>query len=213
MQLLQKFPRKINMITIEQLQKILPLNKECVIWVDLLNQYLPKYEINTKDRLVMFLAQTSHESSQYTVLKENLFYSSQGLLKVFPKYFNEKQAEQYAKKPIMIASRVYANRMGNGDEASQDGWKYSGKGIIQLTGKSTVSEFSTSINKTLDETCEYLLTKDGALQSVLYYWNKNKLNISADSKDITSNTKKINGGIIGLQARIDEYNRISNILV
>lgn len=201
------------MISKEQLQKILPLNKECAIWVDLLNTYLPKYEINTKDRLVMFLAQTSHESNQYTVLKENLFYSAQGLLKVFPKYFNVTQAEQYAKKPIMIASRVYANRMGNGDEASQDGWKYSGKGIIQLTFKSNYMELAKHLAISLEDTILYLSTKEGSLDSAGFFWKQNNLNKFADAKDIKGSTKKINGGLIGIEHRTSEYNRISNILV
>lgn len=199
-------------LTLNQLKKILPLNKDVTELCDLLNKYLPLYEINTKDRIVMFMSQCSHESNQFTVMKENLNYSSQGLLKTFSKYFNEKQAEQYARKPEMIANRAYANRMGNSNEASGDGWTFRGKGYIMLTGRSNVTAFATYIKKSVDETSKYLETKEGALCGGMFWWKENQLNSFSDAQDIIGATKRINDGTNGIVSRQDEYKRISAII-
>lgn len=201
------------LLTEEQVKLILPLNKDYKEWTKLLNEFLPKYDINTDIRVAMFLAQTSHESSQYRVLKENLNYSAQGLRTTFGKYFpNNVIAEQYARKPEKIANRVYANRMGNSNEASGDGWKHAGLGLIQLTGKSNQSAFATRVKMKLDDAIAYMKTKSGALESSCCFWEEHQLNSFADAKDIRGSTKRINGGLIGIISREEEYNRISAIL-
>jgi len=200
------------MITLEQLQHIIPKNKNHAEWLAAINELLPKYEINSKSRISCFLAQCVHESAGFTALKENLNYSAEGLQKTFAKYFTAAQAVSYAKKPELIANRVYANRMGNGDEASGDGFRYCGRGVIQLTGKTNYERFAKSINKTLEETVAYLTTVSGALESACWFWKTNNLNSLADSEDMKSITKKINGGFLGLEDRIKHFNEIKQVL-
>lgn len=171
-----------------------------------------KYEINTLNRIAGFMAQCGHESGDFTIMKENLNYSSQGLLKVFGKYFDATSAEKYAKKPEMIASRVYGSRMGNGPEATGDGFKFRGRGFIQLTGKDNYTAFAKSINKTLDETVVYLETFAGALESACWFWKSRNLNLTCDNDDIVSMTKKINGGTIGLDDRKARYTKNKGLL-
>ena len=188
--------------SIEDLTKILVGNKEITEWHTALTKILPKYEINTKERVAGFIAQTSHESGHYTTLKENLNYSAAGLSKTWPKRFiSEQAAMPYNRNPEKIANKVYADRMGNGNEASGDGWKYKGRGVIQLTGKDNYTAFAKSINKSLDETILYLETKEGAIESACWFWTTRKLNEVCDAKDITKMTKLINGGTIGLEDR------------
>jgi putative chitinase len=195
------------MITVELLQKVIPSNTEQIEWCELLNSELPKYEINTKERICAFLAQCAHESGDFRTLKENLNYSKDGLLKIFPKYFTEKTAEECHRQPMKIANIVYANRMGNGDTASGDGYKFSGKGLIQLTGKSNYTQFSmdTFGDTRLVDTPDYVSTKEGALRSACWFWKKNGLNTIADSGDFVKLTKKINGGTIGIEHRMEKY--------
>jgi putative chitinase len=200
------------LLTEDQVKKILPTNKKYKEWTKLFNEILPKYDINTKDRLVMFLAQCSHESNQFTVLKENLNYSQQALMTIFKKYFNVATAAEYARKPEKIANRVYANRMGNGNEKSGDGYKYRGRGEIQTTGKMNYAAFAKYIGKTIDETVTYLETNAGALESACFFWNQVQLNAFADVADIEGATKRINGGLNGFAHRQSEYKRISEII-
>ena len=172
-----------------------------------------KYEINTPLRQAMFLAQCSHESAGFKCVVENLNYSSDGLLKVFKKYFNEEQAQRYARKPHAIANRVYANRMGNGDEASGDGFKYRGRGYIQLTGKNNYTAFAKHLNRELDsEFLEYCESEEGALVSACYFWQRENLNDLADKGEIKECTKKINGGYNGLEDRIKKYEAFKKLL-
>jgi putative chitinase len=200
------------MILAEQLKQIIPQNKNQAEWLAALNTLLPKYEINTKSRISCFLAQCVHESAGFTALKENLNYSAEGLQKTFAKYFTAQQAAEYARKPERIANRVYANRMGNGDEASGDGYRHCGRGVIQLTGKANYENFSKAINKTVDETVVYLGTMAGALESACWFWKTNKLNTLADAEDMKALTKKINGGYIGLEDRVKHFNHIKQVL-
>lgn len=200
------------LLTQEQVKKILPLNSDYVEWTNLFNEYLDQYEINTLDRMVMFLAQCSHESNQFTVLKENLNYSASGLMKTFPKYFNLAMAGLYQHKPVDIANKIYANRMGNGGESTGDGWKYSGKGVIQLTGKENYSAFATYIGKTLEETIIYLQTKEGALLSAIFYWNDHQVSEFSDAQDIEGARRRINGGLNGIDNVKSEYSRIYKTL-
>lgn len=175
---------------------------------------LPKYEINTVNRVAGFIAQCSHESVGFTVLHENLNYSADGLNKIFPKYFIKagRDANAYARQPEKIANIVYASRMGNGDTASGDGWRYRGRGVIQLTGKDNYTNFGKSIHLTAAETSDYLETKRGALESACWYWKTNGLNATADAQDIVAMTKKINGGTIGLEDRKAHFKHALEIL-
>ncbi len=146
-------------------------------------------------------------------LTENLNYSAQGLLKVFPKYFQtDSQAKAYAKQPDKIANYVYANRMGNGDEASGDGFRYCGRGLIQLTGKSNYQNFADSLEMRVEDVPAYLATFEGAAQSACWFWETNKLNRFADAGDIKGLTKAINGGFIGLEDRIKHYEHALHVI-
>jgi putative chitinase len=166
--------------------------------------------------MAAFIAQCAHESGGFMVLKENLNYKAATLRKIFPKYFpNDQIAQEYASKPnkqVAIASKVYANRMGNGDEASQEGWKFCGRGLIQLTGRSNYQAFADSLEMSIDDVPEYLATFEGAAQSACWFWETNKLNQWADAGDILTLTKRINGGTIGLEDRKKHYDHALHVL-
>lgn len=182
-------------------------------WYDALEQLLDDYEINTPQRVAAFIAQCAHESGNFVFIKENLNYKAASLRKVFPKYFpDDAIAAAYANKPEMIANRVYANRMGNGDEASGDGYRYCGRGLIQLTGKDNYTFFAGSLDISVEEAAEYLQTFEGAAQSACWFWESNNLNQWADKGDILTLTKRINGGTIGLEDRIKHYNHALHVL-
>ena len=193
--------------TQDKLQSILSKNKEVAEWYSLMNTMLPKYDINTESRVAGFLAQCGHESLEFTVLKENLNYSSDALNRVFPKYFERagRDATEYHRQPEKIANVIYANRMDNGDTASGDGYRFRGRGVIQLTGRANYTNFGKSINKTPEQVVEYLETKQGALESACWFWSTNGLNRYADAQDIVGMTKRINGGTIGLEDRKKHY--------
>lgn len=194
-------------ITKEQLQQILPNNEYVGHWCDALNQILPEYGIDTPQRVAAFLAQCAHESAGFTALHENLNYKAESLMKVFHKYFPTPElAAAYAKQPEKIANRVYGNRMGNGPEESGDGYRYCGRGLIQLTGHDNYQAFADSVDMDITEVPEYLETFEGAVQSACWFWETNNLNQYADSGDILTMTKRINGGTIGLEDRIHHYN-------
>lgn len=190
----------------------MPKQKEVDLWYQALNTILPEYEINTPKRIAYFLAQCAHESAGFTAVKENLNYSAEGLLTYFKKYFNVASAGVYARKPEQIANLVYANRMGNSDEKSGDGYKYRGRGLIQLTGKSTYQKFADHCKITVEEAAKYLETKEGAIKSACWYWQTNSLNKFADVDDIVTMTKKINGGTNGLEDRKLQYKNFQAIL-
>jgi putative chitinase len=150
------------------------------------------------------------------VLKENLNYKAASLRKLFSKYFaNDDIANEYASKPNKqeaIANRIYASRMGNGDEASGDGFKFCGRGLIQLTGRDNYTFFAGSLSITVEEASEYLQTFEGAAQSACWFWETNNLNQWADKGDILTLTKRINGGTIGLEDRIKHYEHALHVL-
>ncbi len=182
-------------------------------WYGALSEICPEYDIDSPKRVAAFVAQCAHESGGFKFLKENLNYKAASLRRVFPKYFlDDATAAQYANKPQMIANRVYANRMGNGDEASGDGWRYCGRGLIQLTGKNNYTFFAASLEMPVEEVPDYLETFEGAVQSACFFWEQNKLNQWADSGDILTLTKRINGGTIGLEDRIKHYNHALEVL-
>jgi putative chitinase len=203
-------------LTKEQLSQLLPKNPYVDQWYEALSQLLPDYEINTPERIAAFMAQCAHESGGFTAFKENLNYKAATLRKVFPKYFTTDEiANQYASLPNKqeaIANKVYANRMGNGDEASGDGFRYCGRGLIQLTGKSNYQAFADSLEMKVEDVPEYLQTFEGAAQSACWFWESNNLNKHADAGDIKTMTKVINGGYIGLDDRIAHYEHAKHIL-
>lgn len=174
---------------------------------------LEDYEINTPKRIAAFLAQTHHESGGYVWLTENLNYSAEGLMRVFPKYFKTMEiAKAYARQPDKIANRTYADRMGNGDEASGDGSKYKGRGLIQLTFKNNYFWFAASLEITPEEASEYTQSFEGAAQSACWYWSENRLNRFCDANDIKGLSKAINGGFKGLEDREVQYARALRLL-
>jgi len=194
-------------ITQQQLGSCIGNNPYLEHWAEALNKILPDYEINTPQRVAAFIAQSAHESGGFTALHENLNYRAVTLRKVFPKYFpTDEMAEQYAQQPERIANRVYGGRMGNGDEASGDGFRYCGRGLIQLTGKSNYQAFADSLQMPVEEVPAFLATFEGAIQSACWFWESNNLNQYADSGDILTMTKRINGGTIGLADRQAHYN-------
>lgn len=197
------------MVTIEVLQAICPKTKKTILnqYVEPLNIVADYYEMfdNVK-RIAAFLAQIAHESGGFNFVIENLNYSADGLRRTFPRYFpTQELASQYARKPERIANRVYANRMKNGDEASGDGFKFRGRGLIQLTGRDNYTRFSEALGITLDETVQYLETPNGAVVSAGWFWDNNKLNIYCDKDDFVGLTKRINGGTNGLEDRKHHY--------
>lgn len=185
-------------------------------WYESLNMILPDYEITTPPRVAMFIAQCAHESGGFRAIKENLNYRAASLRKLFPKYFpDDAIAQRYANMPNKqeaIANRIYANRMGNGDEASGDGYRYCGRGLIQLTGKNNYTMFAGSIDVPVEELPDYLSTFEGAVQSACWFWEMNNLNKWSDAGDVLTVTKKINGGTIGLEDRIKHYNHALHVL-
>ena len=150
------------LVTFEQLNDFFEDTNEDIIekFVEPLNEVMAFYEINTPERISMFLAQCGHESGGLRTIKENLNYSADGLRKIFPKYFRDLNPAEYAKKPEKIANVVYANRMGNGPVESGDGYRYCGRGLIQLTGKSNYAAFASDMEMPLEEATEWLSTEE-----------------------------------------------------
>jgi len=168
-----------------QLSELLPDNNYVEYWYSALIKCLPDYEINTPQRAAAFIAQCSHESAGFKTLKENLNYRAESLLRVFPKYFPSLElAQEYAHDQEAIANRVYANRMGNGSEDSGDGFKYCGRGLIQLTGKNNYTAFAESIDTALEEIPEFLTTFEGAVQSACWFCDSNNIKQYSDTSDI-----------------------------
>jgi putative chitinase len=181
--------------------------------IDKLKKLGAKYNLTTI-QLAHFAGQLSHESFDFKITSENLNYSAERLLQVFPKYFNEKNVIIYARKPIKIANRVYANRMGNGDENSGDGYKFRGRGYIQLTGKNNYSAFSKFIGEDCVQNPD-LVSQKYALESALWFFFENKIftlckDLSDDS--IKKVTKKINGGLNGFADRKAKTLKYYNLL-
>lgn len=201
------------MITTEQIQQILPHNNSPHTLCATLNGLLPKYEINTKNRIAGFLAQCAVESVEFTVFQENLNYGPQSLIKTWPKLFpNTDVANQYAHQPEKIANRAYANRYGNGNEASGDGWKYRGRGAIQTTFHDNYNVFAVFIGLSLDQTVAYCETPTGAIESACFYWKMCKINDDCDADNIESMTHKINPAYLGLPQRKIYYEKAKSIL-
>lgn len=196
------------MLTANQFKKLFPACKDPDGWVAAMNEVFPKYQINTPRRIAAFIAQCGHESGGWKTFSENLNYSAKALNAVFPKYFVRagRDANAYARQPEKIANIVYANRMENGDTNSGDGWRYRGRGPIQLTGKANYRAFSADMGvDAVNDPDQVSENKKIALMSAIWYWNKNNLNQYADTGDIKTLTKRINGGYIGLEDRIHHW--------
>jgi len=178
-----------------------------------LNMTMFRNDINTPVRQAMFLSQLAHESGSFRAVEENLNYSVEALRRVFRKYFPDDEiAAQYARQPEKIANRVYANRMGNGDEASGDGWKYRGRGLIQLTGKDNYTAFSLQANNEAIIKPELVAQPELAAESAGWFWLINGLNKLADTGDVKAVTRRINGGFNGLADREAKYNKLMILL-
>ena len=180
-------------------------------------QIVSKYNIDEPLRLAHFLAQLAHESGNFTAVVENLNYSSDGLLKTFPKYFKDRAtADQYARNPQKIGSRVYANRMGNGDEASGDGFKFRGRGYLQLTGKNNYKAFSAFIGQdcVADPT---LVANRYPMDSAVWFFDVNKIwdicDKGAGEDVVKAVTRKVNGGLNGIDDRLKKFNLYNSLLV
>ena len=174
-----------------------------------------KFNITTNLRLAHFLAQCSHESGGFKAVSENLNYSVDGLKKIFPKYFPGNIAESYARNPEKIASKVYGSRMGNGDETTKEGFKFRGRGYIQLTGKQNYTNFAKFIGEDTVSNPDLVATKY-PLASAAFFFDTNKLwsicDKGADDATVTAVTKRVNGGVIGLNARIHEFKHFYKLL-
>ena len=176
---------------------------------------MAKYNITTSLRLAHFLAQCGHESAGFKAVNENLNYSVDGLKRIFSKYFPGTLAEGYARQPEKIASKVYGNRMGNGNEASKEGWKYRGRGYIQLTGKDNYKAFDATVNDDILNNPDLVATKY-PLMSAAWFFERGKIwavcDKGSDKSTVTSVTMKVNGGTIGLEDRIKHFNEYYNLL-
>jgi putative chitinase len=197
------------MITLDILQQLCPKTKKSVLEL----YALPLHEVaeyydmyQNMNRAAAFVAQTAHESGGFNFVKENLNYGAKGLATTFKKYFpTEADAKPYERQPEKIANRVYGNRMGNGNEASGDGYRFCGRGLIQLTGRNNYTKFAEDLGISVEETVAYLETPAGAVSSAGWFWDNNNLNQYCDSNDFVTLTKRINGGTIGLEDRLHHY--------
>jgi len=180
-------------------------------WLDPLNQTFIKYNISTTQRQAAFIGQCQHESNNFRTLEENLHYSADGLMRTWPSRFPSADvAEQYANNPEKIANKVYAGRMGNTEEG--DGWKFHGRGLIQLTGRENYDNCGKGIGAVLADKPQLLVEPYYACMSAGWFWNKKGLNDLADKRDYPEMTKRINGGLLGLADRIAKIDKAKEIL-
>lgn len=201
-------------ITIEHIKHLFPQYRYPADLSEVLTEQFAKYQINTINRAAGFLAQCGHESNGFTVLKENLNYSAEGLVKTFKKYFPTlESAKSYARNPEKIANKVYGGRMGNGLANTGDGYKFRGRGAIQLTGRDNYTKYANAVGMSIDEAVADLETLDGAIESACWYWATNNINQICDRDDIVLMTKRINGGTIGLQERRAAYEESKLVLL
>ena len=209
----------IPIVTVEQLVEIMP---ECshvaAKYIDHLNEGFDRFEINTLLRQAAFIAQVGHESTRFTRVEENLNYSANGLMRTFPDYFSPEQTKLFAYKPQKIANRVYANKGGNGDEASGDGWKYRGRGLMQVTlqknyllaGKRLTGNSQIFLNNP-----DLLLGPEWAVRTACDYWDANDLNSLADrdsEQEFRNLTRRINRGLRGLDDRLSLWRDAKRVL-
>ena len=198
-------------ITQTQLSRIMPRNPDIATWTTVLNSAMAEFQIASRaDRIAAFLAQIAHESGEMRRLAENLYYgSAKRICAVWPKRFlTEADAAPYVAQPEKLANRVYADRMGNGDAASGDGWRFRGRGLLQVTGRGTYKAVGTALGLPLTGNPDLLLQAGPAARSAAHYWRSNGLNELADDRsdddddaDFVTITVKINGGKNGLTER------------
>ena len=182
-------------------------------WLDPLNSTFDKYELNTPTRQAAFIGQTQHESGNFKTLEENLHYSAKGLMATWHSRFpDETTADKYANNPEMIANKVYGGRADLGNTEDGDGWRFHGRGVIQLTGRANYKTCGDAIGVDLINAPELLLEPKNAVMSAGWFWNKRGLNALADNQDWETITKRINGGTLGLQDRIDKTHKAMDIL-
>jgi len=182
-------------------------------WLQPLLDTFIKYNISTTQRQASFIGQCQHESNNFRTLEENLHYSADGLMRTWPSRFPSRDvAEQYAENPEKIANKVYAGRMGNGTEESGDGWKFHGRGVIQLTGKENYVNFGSAIGVDLISNPNYLIDPRYAALSAGWFWNKKGLNDLADKQDYKTMTERINGGTLGIDDRIAKIEKVKLML-
>lgn len=213
------------MITATQLVKIMPACKNAAVYAELFNELFPKFDITTKKRQAAFISQVGHESGSLNRLIENLNYSAEGLASTWPgrystgkkiivndKTVNEPNllAKSLHRRPEAIANNCYANRLGNGDEKSGDGWRYRGRGLMQITGKANYQMCSSYCGVDLVKNPELLEQKRCAVETALCFWRHNKLNALADKivlekPNVTDLTQKINGGTHGIKERLELF--------
>jgi len=188
----------------EQLAKILKMKPaKAGEWIDAINATFEKFDISTPERQACFLGQCAHESGGFTALSENLNYSASSLCRVWPKRFpTVTDGQNYERNPQKIANKVYANRMGNGDEESGEGWAYRGRGLIQLTGKTNYEACGEAIGVDLVSNPDLVSTPEYAALTAGWFWDKNHLNKFSDANDMEGLTKKINGGTHGIEDRV-----------
>ncbi len=185
---------------------------QCSIWLPEIQAACDRFQIDTSARLFAFLAQTAHESGSFTRLVENLNYSAEALLKMFSGYFNADEIDRYARQPEMIANRIYANRMGNGTEESGDGWKYRGRGLIQITGRDNYRAYSMAIegDASLMLDPSPLSLPPHAALSAAWFWYSRGLNLLADLGNFRAITIRINNGLNGYADRTARWEAIKN---
>ena len=182
-------------------------------WTDSLNETFERFDINTPERQAAFIGQCSHESGGFKILQENLNYSAEGLQKTWPKRFATlADAEPYARQQEKIANKVYAGRNGNGDEASGEGWRYRGRGCIQLTGKANYNAAGDALNVDFLTNPDIVATPQYATLTAGWFWFTHDLNPLADARDDLAITRKINGGINGLDDRIARTQKALDVL-
>jgi len=191
------------MITTAVLQELGAWWRDAATYWGPLNATAERYEINTPRRVACWLGQLAHESQGFKRVVENLNYSAQRLLVVFPKYFDAQAAEEYARNPARIASRVYSGRMGNGSEATRDGWHFRGRGLIQITGRENYARCGEALGVDLTRRPDLLERPMYAALSAGWYWHEHNLNALADRLDMHAITRRINGGTNGAQDRVE----------
>ena len=200
------------MITAEELRRIIPTAGERAdVYAEPLRKAMLEFGIDPPTHAAMWIAQVAHESGGLRYVSENLNYSAQALLAVFGKYFDASEADSYARQPMQIANRVYANRMGNGDEVSGDGWRYRGAGLIQLTGKNNQHAAADYFGIPHDGIGDWLRTPEGAARSAGWFWATNKLGRFSDAGDFRGLTRAINGGYHGYEDRLKYYGRAQRV--
>ena len=209
----ETYPRPISLVDAALLAKVVPARDDLDQWAAAIRKACLRFEINTVRRVAAFIAQMAHESG-LTIKEENLNYSAKRLTQVWPSRFPMlARAEPYARNPEKLANKVYSGRMGNGDEASGDGWRFRGAGPLQLTGRSNWSLFAKALGLTLDDALEYGRTVEGGIMAAAWFWEANDINRLADTPGVADESKRINGGTHGLEDRKAKFDALVSALI